>query len=91
MFRGVLVSVLLWGFGKMYTPRTAVMLTLFVSTLIFASSHLNNLGHYPTGFILFQVGFSTILGLAFGFIRIRTDSIYPAIFLHALFNLAGTL
>lgn len=91
VFRGVLVSVLLWGFGKMYTPRTAVMLTLFVSTLIFASSHLNNLGHYPTGFILFQVGFSTILGLAFGFIRIRTDSIYPAIFLHALFNLAGTL
>jgi membrane protease YdiL (CAAX protease family) len=59
--------------------------------MIFASAHLNNLGHYPTGFILFQVGFSTIVGLAFGYIRVKTGSIYPAILLHALFNLAGTL
>lgn len=91
VFRGVLLSVLLWGFGKLFSTQTAGLLTLVISTLIFASSHLNNLGHYPTGFILFQVGFSTIVGLAFGYIRIKTTSIYPAILLHALFNLAGTL
>jgi membrane protease YdiL (CAAX protease family) len=90
-FRGVLLSMLLWGFGKMYPARTAEMLTIIFSALIFASAHLNNLGHYPTGFILFQVGFSTILGLALSFTRIKTGSIYPAIILHALFNLAGTL
>ena len=66
-------------------------LTVIVSTLVFASAHLNNLGSYPTGFVLFQVGFSTILGLAFGYARMKTESIYPAIILHALFNLAGTL
>jgi len=91
LFRGILLSVLLWGFSKRYSIRTAGLLTLVLSTLIFASSHLNNLGHYPTGFILFQVGFSIILGLAFGYIRIKTECIYPAILLHALFNLAGTL
>jgi membrane protease YdiL (CAAX protease family) len=91
VFRGILLSVLLWGFSKLYPVKTASRLTLLFSTVIFASAHLNNLGHYPTGFILFQVGFAAILGLAFGFIRIRTDSIYPAILLHALFNLAGTL
>ena len=89
-FRGVLLSMLLWGFGRLYAPRAAVMLTVILSALIFASAHLNNLGHYPTGFILFQVGFSIILGLAFGYSRVKTASIYPAILLHALFNLAGT-
>ncbi len=91
LFRGILFSMMLWGFGKLYSERTAKTLTLVLSTLIFASSHLNNLGHYPTGFILFQVGFSVILGLGFGYTLIKTKSIYPAILLHALFNLAGTL
>ena len=90
-FRGVLLSMLLWGFGKIYEASTASILTLIFSTLIFSTAHLNNLGHYPTGFILFQVGFSAIVGLALGYSRIKTGSIYPAIFLHALFNLTGTL
>jgi membrane protease YdiL (CAAX protease family) len=90
-FRGLLLSVLLWGFGKLYSARTAGALALVLSTLIFASAHLNNLGHYPAGFILFQVGFSTVLGLAFGYTRLKAGSLYPAILLHALFNLAGTL
>jgi membrane protease YdiL (CAAX protease family) len=90
-FRGILLSMLLWGFGKRYKATTADWLTILFSTMIFASAHLNNLGHYPTGFILFQVGFSTIVGLAFGYTRVKTGSIYPAILLHALFNLAGTL
>lgn len=90
-FRGILLSMLLWGFGKLYQATTADWLTIIFSTLIFATAHLNNLGHYPTGFILFQVGFSTIVGFAFGYTRVKTGSIYPAILLHALFNLAGTL
>ena len=91
LMRGILFSLLLWGFGKLYQEPTASWMTVIFSTLIFASAHLNNLGSYPTGFILFQVGFSTLIGLAFGYTRMKTDSIYPAIILHALFNLAGTL
>ncbi len=91
LFRGVLFSMLLWGFGKLFSERTAGILTLVVSTVVFASAHLNNLGHYPTSFILFQVVFSLILGLAFGYTRLKTGSIYPSFVLHALFNLAGTL
>ena len=90
-FRGILLSMLLWGFGKLYKESTADWLTILFSTLIFASAHLNNIGHYPTSFILFQVGFSTVVGLAFGYTRVKTRSIYPAIVFHALFNLAGTL
>jgi membrane protease YdiL (CAAX protease family) len=90
-FRGILLSMLLWGFGKVYTSSTAGWLALLVSTLIFSTAHLNNLGHYPAGFILFQVGFSTIVGFVFGYTRVKTGSIYPAMLLHSLFNLAGTL
>lgn len=90
-FRGILLSMLLWGFRDMYKESTADWLTILFSTLIFSTAHLNNLGDYPTGFILFQVGFSMILGFAFGYTRVKTGSIYPAILLHALFNLAGTL
>lgn len=90
-FRGVLLSMLLWGFGKLYNAPTADWLAVIFSTLIFSTAHLNNLGHYPAGFILFQVGFSTIAGFAFGYTRVKTGSIYPAILLHSLFNLAGTL
>jgi membrane protease YdiL (CAAX protease family) len=89
--RGILFSMLLWGFGRLYQESTANLMTIIFSTLIFSTAHLNNLGSYPTGFILFQVGFSTIVGLAFGYTRMKTDSIYPAIMLHTLFNLAGTL
>lgn len=91
LMRGILFSMILWGFRDMFSESTAGWLTVIFSTLIFTAAHLNNLGHYPTGFILFQVGFSTIAGLAFGCTRMKTDSIYPAIILHAPFNLAGTL
>jgi membrane protease YdiL (CAAX protease family) len=91
LFRGVLFTLMLWGFCKLFPERTAKTLTLVMSTLIFASAHLNNLGHYPTSFILFQVGFSLILGFGFGYAVLKTRSIYPAILLHALFNLIGTV
>jgi membrane protease YdiL (CAAX protease family) len=90
-FRGILLSTFLWGFGKLYPAATADWLAILFSTLIFSTAHLNNLGEYPTGFILFQVGFSMLLGLAFGYARVKTGSIYPAMILHSLFNLAGTL
>lgn len=78
--------VLVWGIVSVNNIVYSV-----ISTLIFSTSHLNNLGDYPTGFILFQVGFASVLGFALGYTRVKTESIYPAIILHALFNLAGTL
>ena len=91
LFRGIVLSLLLFGFGKLYPRPAADWLAILFSTLIFSATHLNNLGEYPTSFILFQVGFSSLLGFAFGYARVKTESIYPAILLHSLFNLAGTL
>jgi membrane protease YdiL (CAAX protease family) len=90
-FRGILFSVLLWGFDRRFDAMKTGWLALVSSTLIFSTAHLNNLGNYPTGFVLFQVGFSTVVGFGFGYTRLLTGSIYPAMLLHALFNVAGTL
>lgn len=91
LMRGILFSLLAWGFSRLYRESTATWMAIVFSTLIFATAHLNNLGNYPMGFVLFQVGFSIVVGLAFGYVRAKTQSIYPAMVLHSLFNLAATL
>lgn len=91
LVRGVLFSMLLWGFGRLYEASVANAMAIVCSALLFATAHLNNLGSYPASFVWYQVGYSVVVGLAFGYARSKTQSIYPAIALHALFNLAGTL
>jgi membrane protease YdiL (CAAX protease family) len=91
LMRGILLSLLVWGFGRLYRKSTATWMAIVFSALIFATAHVNNLGSYPMGFVLFQVGFSIVVGLAFGYTRVKTQSIYPAMVLHSLFNLAATL
>lgn len=77
LLRSVLYA--LWGFWDMHNKSTAGWLTVIFSTLIFATAHLNNLGSYPTSFILFQVGFSTIVSLAFGYTHLKqTAFILPS-------------
>jgi membrane protease YdiL (CAAX protease family) len=90
-FRGIIFTVMLWGLGKIYSERTAQILALIISTFIYAFFHLGNIGTYPTGFILFQVSYSIIFGLLFGYSRLTTRSIYPAILFHAIVNLVGTV
>jgi membrane protease YdiL (CAAX protease family) len=91
LMRGILLSLLVWGFSRLYRESAAAWLAIVFSTLIFATAHLNNLGSYPMGFVLFQVAFSMVIGFAFGYTRVKTASIYPAIVLHSLLNLAATL
>jgi membrane protease YdiL (CAAX protease family) len=91
VFRGVILTMLLWGLGSLYSPRTGQILAVAGSTLIFAVMHLGNIGSYPTGLILFQVFYSMIFGLLFGISRVKTNSVYPAIALHAVVNLVATV
>jgi membrane protease YdiL (CAAX protease family) len=90
-FRGVILSMLLLGLAPLYSPRATQILVVILSSVLFAALHLSNLGTYPTGFILFQVFFSLVFGLLFGYSRVKTNSIYPAIGLHAVLNLVATV
>jgi len=90
-FRGIILSMMLNGFSKIYSLRKTEIIAIIISALSFAVLHLANIGSYPTQFVIFQVCYSIIFGLLFGYSRVKTRSIYPAIVLHALLNLAATL
>jgi membrane protease YdiL (CAAX protease family) len=60
------------GFRKRYQPRNAVIL----SALGFSILHLNP----------YQLFGTFVLGLLLGWVRLRTGSLWPCIFLHAVFN-----
>ena len=78
-YRGVLLD-LLSPFGW----RRAVLW----SSIAFGASHLMNLvaGAYPP-FIAMQVAATTAGGVALAAIRIRTDSLWPALFVHLVIDL----
>lgn len=90
-FRGVILTMLLFAFGMLYPEKKAQTLAVSFGAILFGTMHLNNLGEYPTGFIIFQAFYSILFGLLFGWSRIKTNSIYPPILLHAIVNLVGTI
>ena len=90
-FRGIIYAMMFTGFSEIYSQRNAEWNAIIISALSFAILHLANIGSYPTSFVIFQVFYSTIFGLLFGYSRMKTKSIYPAIVFHAILNLAATL
>ena len=90
-FRGIIYAMMFKGFSEIYAQRNAERIAIVISSLSFAILHLANIGSYPTPFVIFQVFYSVIFGLLFGYSRMKTKSIYPAIVFHAILNLAATL
>ena len=78
-FRGVLLDLL-----KPFGWRRAVLW----SSLAFGASHLVNVvaGAYPP-FVAMQVAATTAGGVALAAIRIRTGSLWPALFVHLVIDL----
>jgi membrane protease YdiL (CAAX protease family) len=78
-FRGVLLDLL-----KPFAWRRAVLW----SSVAFGASHVVNLvaGAYPP-FIAMQVAATTAGGVALAAIRIRTGSLWPALFVHLVIDL----
>jgi hypothetical protein len=78
-FRGVLLDVL-----KPFGWRRAVLW----SSLAFGASHIANVvaGAYPP-FVAMQIAATTAGGVALAAIRIRTGSLWPAMFVHLVIDL----
>ena len=79
-FRGIVLSVFL----SKYPARPAVLFT----ALGFGASHLLNMavGLEPV-WVLGQVVWATFIGLFYGFVVCRSDSLWPAMVVHYLGNL----
>jgi membrane protease YdiL (CAAX protease family) len=70
---GIFRGLMLNGFLKRYSPRKAVVL----SAVLFSLIHVNP----------YQMLSAFFMGLMFAWLRIRTKSLWPCIYLHIVHNL----
>ncbi|HZG26458.1 MAG TPA: type II CAAX endopeptidase family protein [Chitinophagaceae bacterium] len=93
LFRGLLQSYLSRFNQKLFTIRKAVITpAVFVPALLFAAMHLTLFMQGMAVSVVAGIFINAlILGLLAGYYREKTGSIYPAIFLHILFNVIGYL
>lgn len=88
VFRGIILYVLL----RVWTPRLgrgAVLPAVLVSSALWASLHLANLTVWPAGRVLNQVGYVFFFGLFLAAWRLRMNTIWPGIAVHAAIDTFG--
>jgi membrane protease YdiL (CAAX protease family) len=77
-------GVALVMFMKKYSAKYTILITAFG----FGFFHLVNLlGGTPPDFVLKQVIFGSALGFFYGYLVLRTDSLFPAMLFHFLVNM----
>ncbi len=70
--------------------RGTLLLALLLSSFLFGGAHLVNLfaGASPIDAFL-QIGYSTLIGAAAAFLFLATDSLWPPILFHFVYNFGG--
>jgi len=90
LVRGVLLSVLIIKWGN---TKKGIYHSVIISSLIFGTAHLGNIiGN--TGFLvatLAQVVYATLIGVFFAACVLRSQSIWPAIIIHAAIDFVSQL
>jgi membrane protease YdiL (CAAX protease family) len=91
-WRGLVFTVLFQLLRKLYPENTSSFWAVWLSGIAFGLLHANNLiAGVPLQFVAIQVLNATVWGIAYGYTRAKTDSIYPPILLHAAMNLVVIL
>ena len=88
IFRGTVLPLLADKFEK---NKKGLLKTVIVSSVIFGCAHLFNLFTGGGVGALLQVGYSTLTGLLFAFVLIKTKNLVCCGFVHGLYNFCGLL
>lgn len=91
LFRGFLLTTLLYAFEPRLGVASATRCAVAVSAVAFGVGHLGNLGYVSTGFVLVQAVAATAMGVLAGWLRVRTDSLAGPVLVHAAMNAAAVL
>lgn len=67
-----------------------LILTIVFSALAFGAWHIPNIMVAPS-YTISQISYTTILGIIFGYLRYKTESIYICIFIHCVINFLATI
>lgn len=87
IFRGIILTYLL---NLLFHKKNGLLLAIIVSSIIFGIVHFFNLlaGASLTDTLL-QVGYSTLVGMMWAVIYLRTKNLWIVMILHATFNFFG--
>jgi membrane protease YdiL (CAAX protease family) len=92
LWRGAVFAVLLAAFRRIHPEGGATTRTIWASGLAFGLLHgANALVGVPLLFVGVQMLNAAVWGVAYGYARAVTDSIYPPLMLHAAMNLVVVL
>jgi membrane protease YdiL (CAAX protease family) len=86
VFRAVLLTILLAVLVRLHPVRTATILAIGIDGVAFGLAHLANAATLELGWVLSQVTFASVLGMACAALMVRTRSVVPAVLLHAVVN-----
>jgi membrane protease YdiL (CAAX protease family) len=86
VFRGVLLTVLLLALGRIHGADRAVLLAVVIDGIAFGLGHLANAAVLDLAFVVPQAAFASVLGMGCAYLMAKSNSIYPAILLHAVVN-----
>lgn len=91
-WRGVVLSTVLAVLDKAGVGDASTHIGVWVTGIAFGVLHLGNaLAGVPVGFVLVQAASAAVWGVMYGYARTSTDSVLPAIGLHAAMNLVVVL
>ncbi len=90
LFRSVILNVLM---QKWADTKRGVYLSVIASSLIFGAIHLMNLimGRYELLPALTQLAYALFFGVFFAACFLRTNTVWPVIVMHAIFDICGNL
>jgi membrane protease YdiL (CAAX protease family) len=92
IWRGLVFAVLYTALKKYHPDPSALRWTVVLSGAAFGLLHAANyLAGIPLQFVALQTLNAFIWGLVYGYVRARTDSIYPPMLMHAAMNLLVVL
>jgi membrane protease YdiL (CAAX protease family) len=91
-WRGIVFTALRSALRKIYPETASSRWAIALSGIAFGLLHAaNGLAGVPLQFAALQAFNAVIWGLVYGFVRSRTESVYPSIFMHAAMNLVVIL
>jgi len=88
MFRALVLIAMLMAWGG---SRQGMVKAVVLSSLFFGFMHLFNIMIRPVGVVLFQAVVVSLPGILYGAMLLKSSSLWPAIVVHWLTNLAVNL
>lgn len=92
VWRGIVFTLLLVTLRRYQSEATGTLMTVLFTGTAFCLMHINNIfAGVSAQFVVLQVVSAVLWGVMYSYARAKTDSVFPAILLHAAMNLVVVL